>query len=405
MNKMSPFGLLISYEEALAVISEHVKPIDRTEDVHIGEAVGRVLAVDLVTEVDVPGFDRASMDGYAVRAGDTFEASSTRPRVLRIVEAIQAGETASKSVRKGECIQISTGCPIPKGADAVVMVEYAERTDGDVSVKRPVYPKANIAPRGEDIKKGEIILKKGELLTPARVGVLAALGKKMVRVYAKPRVAILPTGDEVREPGAKLEKGQIYDVNSYTLMSVASVNGAVAAKFEPVPDTVEDLKEAIRRALDYDLVVFSGGSSVGERDLLYRVAQDLGTVFFHGVQIKPGKPTLFATVEGRPVFGMPGYPTSCLSNAYLFLVPAIRKMAGLPEKLQRKVVAKLAKRIVSASGRKQFLTVKLREGLAYPVFKESGDITSMAGADGYLILPANLDVLEEGEEVEVVLFD
>jgi len=405
MNKMSPFGLLISYEEALAVISEHVKPIDRTEEVHIGEAVGRVLAVDLVAEVDVPGFDRAAMDGYAVRADDTFEASSTRPRVLRIVEAIQAGETASKSVRKGECIQVSTGCPIPKGADAVVMVEYAERTDGDVSVKRPVYPKANIAPRGEDIKKGEIILKKGEPLTPARVGVLAALGKEMVRVYAKPRVAILPTGNEVREPGAKLEKGQIYDVNSYTLMSIVSMNGAVAAKFEPVPDTVEDLKEAIKRAQDYDIVVFSGGSSVGERDLLYRVAQDLGTVFFHGVQIKPGKPTLFAAVEGTPVFGMPGYPTSCLSNAYLLLAPALRKMARLPVRLERRIKVRLAQRIVSSSGRKQFLTVKLREGLAYPVFKESGDITSMAGADGYLMLPANLDVLEEGQEVEVILFD
>jgi molybdenum cofactor synthesis domain-containing protein len=227
----------------------------------------------------------------------------------------------------------------------------------------------------------------------------------MVRVYAKPRVAILPTGDEVREPGAKLEKGQIYDVNSYTLMSIVSMNGAVAAKFEPVPDTVEDLKEAIKRAQDYDIVVFSGGSSVGERDLLYRVAQDLGIVFFHWVQIKPGKPTLFAAVEGTPVFGMPGYPTSCLSNAYLLLAPALRKMARLPVRLERRIKVRLAQRIVSSSGRKQFLTVKLREGLAYPVFKESGDITSMAGADGYLMLPANLDVLEEGQEVEVILFD
>lgn len=404
MNKMSPFGLLISYEEALAIIGEHAKPIERVEEISLEDAVNRVLAMDVVAEADVPPFDRAAMDGYAVRALDTFDASA-RSRVLKLVEVIQAGETASRSVRKGTCIQISTGCPIPKGADAVVMVEYAERTDGGVSVKRPVYPKANIASRGEDIKKGEAILKKDELLTPAKVGVLAALGKKVVRVYAKPRVAIIPTGNEVREPGAKLERGQIYDVNSYTLMSIVSMNGVVAAKFEPVPDTVEDLKRAIRRAQELDLVVFSGGSSVGERDLLYQVAQNLGTVFFHGVQIKPGKPTLFAVVEEKPVFGMPGYPTSCLSNAYLFLVPAIRKMARLPEKVQQKVTARLAKRIVSASGRKQFITVKLKEGIAHPVFKESGDITSMAGADGYLILPANLDVLEEGEEVEVVLFD
>ena len=405
MNKMSPFGLLISHEEALSLINEHTKPINQIEEVPIEKAVGRVLAMEQVAEIDVPGFDRASMDGYAVRAEDTFEASSMEPKTLKLIGVIQAGESSGKSVGKGECIQISTGCPIPKGVNAVVMVEYTERLDKDVIVKRPVYPKANIAPKGEDIEKDAVILERGNLLTPAKVGVLAALGKKSVKVYAKPRVAIIPTGTEIREPGTKLEEGQIYDVNSYTLISIVSMNGAIATKFEIVPDTLEDLKKAVKRGLKYDVIIFSGGSSVGERDLLYSVLKDLGTVFFHGVQIKPGKPTLFATIEGKPVFGMPGYPTSCLSNAYLFLVPVIRKMARLPEKSERRVKAKLAQRVVSASGRKQFLTVKLREGLAYSVFKQSGAITSMAGADGYLILPANLDVLEEGEDVEVILFD
>mgnify|MGYP001028470122 CR=1 FL=1 len=405
MNKMSPFGLLISYEEALALIDEHTKPTDRIEEAPIEEAVGRVLAVDLVAEADVPGFDRAAMDGYALRAQDTFEASPMKPRVLKLIEVVQVGESAGKSVGKGECTQVSTGCLIPRGADAVVMVEYTERSDEDVVVKRPVYPKANIAPRGEDIEKGETILERGNLLTPAKVGVLAALGRRSVQVYARPRVAVIPTGKELLEPGTKLEDGQIYDVNSYTLVSIISINGGVATRFEVVPDTTEDLKKAVKRGLDYDFIVFSGGSSVGERDLLYAVIKDLGTILFHGVQIKPGKPTLFATVEGKPVFGMPGYPTSCLSNAYLFLVPTLRKMARLPERSERKVKARLAKRIVSASGRKQFLPVKLREGLAYPVFKESGDITSMAGADGYLLLPVNVDVLEEGREVEVILFD
>jgi len=405
MNKMSPFGLLISYEEALALISEHTNPIDRMEEVPMEEAVGRILAVELVAEADVPGFNRAAMDGYALRAEDTFGASPMKPKILKLAEVVQVGESASKSVGRGKCIQVSTGCLIPRGADAVVMVEYTERSDGDVIVKRPVHPKANIALRGEDIGKGEITLEMGDLLTPSKVGVLAALGKRSVKVYAKPQVAIIPTGKEIREPGTKLEEGQIYDVNSYTLISIVSMNGGVATKFEIVPDTLKDLKKAIERGLDYDVIVFSGGSSVGERDLLYGVVKELGTILFHGVQIKPGKPTLFATVGGRPVFGMPGYPTSCLSNAYLFLIPALRKMARLPERSERRAKARLAQRVVSASGRKQFLPVKLRGGLAYPVFKESGDITSMAGADGYLLLPVIVDVLEEGREVEVILFD
>lgn len=202
-----------------------------------------------------------------------------------------------------------------------------------------------------------------------------------------------------------LKEGQIYDINSYTLISVIGKNGAVPVKVKAVPDTVDELKKTIKKLLDYDMIIFSGGSSVGERDLLSSVIQEFGEIVFHGIQIKPGKPTLFASVDKKPVFGMPGYPTSCLSNAYLLLVPAIRQMARLPPKIEKTMQVPLAKRVVSSSGRTQFLTVKVRDGKAYPAFKQSGAITSMAEADGYIILPINVDVVEQGQEVTVFLFD
>jgi len=405
LEKMAPFKLLISREKALEIILSTVKPIERTEKLPIEEAVGRVLANDVTAERDVPPFDRAAMDGYAVKAEDTFKASQFNPVKLKVTGVLHAGESTNKLVEKGQCIRIATGCPIPPGADAVVMVEFTQEKDGFVSIFKPVHPGANIALKGEDIKKGEVILRSGDLLTPAKIGVLASLGHREVLVYQKPHVAVIPTGSEVCEVGSELQKGQVYDVNSYTLTSVLVENGASVTKVPVIPDVIDELRSAVTRFLDHDLIVFSGGSSVGEKDLLVRIVEDLGELLFHGIQIKPGKPTLFGLVKGKPIFGMPGYPTSCLSNAYIFLVPAVRKMARLPPKQPRMVKAKMGARVVSASGREQFLTVKLKNGVAYPVFKASGDITSLANADGYIILPVNLDVIEKGEEVTITLFE
>lgn len=405
MTKMRPFKLLVSYDEAMRIIRESIKPIERTDWVTLENAFNRVLAQDQVAGMNVPPFDRAAMDGYAVKAEDTFGSSAYNPKILKLTGVIHAGEQADNVVGDGECIQIATGCPIPEGADAVVMVEFTERNDEHVSILKPVYPGANISSRGEDIKKGRTILRRRDILTSAKIGVLAALGKEKVGVYERPRIAIVPTGSEICEVGIPLKEDQIYDVNSYTLASIATENGALVTRFRIVPDTYKELKTAVRSLLDHDMIVISGGSSVGERDILYDVISELGTVLFHGVQVKPGKPTLFGLVSNKPIFGMPGYPTSCLSNAYLFLIPAIRQMARLPPKEKRKVKAKLARRVVSSSGREQFLTVKLEGQEAYPVFKYSGAITSTAEADGYIILPVNVDVIEEGEEVTVVLLD
>ena len=405
MEDMSPFKLLMPREKALKEILNAVKPIERTERISLERAVGRVLASDVKADMDVPPFDRSAMDGYAVKAEETFEASQFSPVKLNVVGVLHAGESSNKPIKKGECIRIATGCPIPPGADAVVMMEFTEEKNGIAYIFKPVHPGANIARKGEDIKKGEAILKKGDLLSPAKIGVLASLGHKDVLVYQKPRVAVISTGSEIRDPGSPLEKGQIYDVNSYTLTSILLENGASVTRSPIVPDVIDKVRSAVLRYLDHDLIVFSGGSSVGERDVLVKVVEELGELIFHGVQIKPGKPTLFGLVDGKPILGMPGYPTSCLSNAYLFLVPAIRRMARLPPKIPRKVKAKMGVRVVSASGREQFLTVKIKNGVAYPAFKASGDITSLANADGYIILPVNLDVIEKGEEVTVTLFD
>lgn len=404
MKEMEPFSLLVSHEEAEKLILANTKEIDRTESVAIDSAVGLVLAEDILADRSVPPFDRSAMDGYAVIAEDTFDADH-KEVLLEVDGVIHAGEVSDIAVTRGHCIQIATGSPKPEGADAVVMVEFTEKEGDKVRITKPVYPGANISKLGEDIKKGDVALKRGTFLTPAKVGALAALGKTHVEVYQKPKVSIIATGTEIVQPGQPLKPGQIYDVNSFTLDAILKRNGAIVQRQSGIIDDPELLREGIKKALDSDMVVLSGGSSVGERDLLAGILEDMGQVLFHGVQIKPGKPTLFGLIDGKPVFGMPGFPTSCLSNAHIFLVPAVRKVARLPSESERKVKAKMGKRIVSSSGRKQFLTVRIKDGVAYPVFKHSGAITSMAQADGYVMLPVNLDVIEEGQEIEVIILE
>jgi molybdopterin molybdotransferase len=400
---MRPFKRLIPRRKALGVILDNVARIYRTEAVPIQEADGRVLARDVVAGFNVPPFDRSSMDGYAVRAEDTYGASNFNPRKLRLQGVQHAGEHFEGEIVNGSCVQVATGSPIPRGADAVVMVEYTHLDGETVEIQRPAYPGANVSPEGEDISTGDVVVEAGEVFTPGKVGALAALNLESAEVLEMPLVAVYSTGSEVRPLGAELEPGQIYDINSFTLASVISANGCTPVRRGIVPDVRDAIEGAVRDASGYDMGVFSGGSSVGVRDLFADVVEELGEVLFHGVQVKPGKPTLFGVVEGTPIFGMPGYPTSCLSNAYIFLAPALRRLAGLPAAEPRQVMARMGRRYVSSSGREQFLTVRLEGAVAQPVFKKSGAITSMANADGYIVLPLDLDVIEEGEEVTVTL--
>jgi molybdenum cofactor synthesis domain-containing protein len=399
-----PFGALLPFAEAKKVVDSNIKPITRVETVNIDDALGRVLAEDVVAGLSIPPFARAAMDGYAVKARDTFNAGQRSPRVLKVIGQLNAGETPVSKVGAGECLQIATGAMMPKGADAVVMVEDTEAENGRVKVFKSVYPGANVAKKGEDIKEGATVLKGNSVLDAGRIGVLASQGITRVKAYQKPKVAVLPSGEEVVPLGKKLKRGQVYDINSHTIASVVRANGGIPVVFGVVGDKAEEIRSTITEALKSDLVVISGGSSVGERDLLVSVIQDWGQILFHGIQVKPGKPTIFALIQGRPLMGMPGYPTSCLINSYLFLLPAIRKMAHLPPRAGETVSAKLARRVPGSVGRRQFLTVKIEGGEAVPVFKESGAITSIADADGYIEIAENIDLLEKGEPVTVTLF-
>ena len=403
---MRPIRETIPIEEALALVMAAGAPIDRTERVHLQDANGRVVAGTITAQADVPPFDRAAMDGYAVVAEDTFGAGRADPRILRCLEKVHTGQMPSRPIVSGECMEIATGAPVPAGANAVVMVEETEQGARDeVRIMMPVYPGQNVGRRGGDLTAGNIVMPAGTPLNPSRVGALAAAGAVDIEVHARPIVAILSTGNEVVEPGRPLGPAQIYDINRYTLSAIVSTHGGVPLALPATADTIDDLTRAVGHATSSaDIIVFSGGSSVGEKDLVLDVLRSSGEVLFHGIAVKPGKPTVFGKVNGKPVLGMPGNPTSCLSNAYLLLIPLLRKMARLPAYEPHTVRVPLARRIVSTTGRHQFYTVKVVSGSAVPAFKASGDITSMSHADGYLEIPAQTDIVEAGELVEIKLF-
>lgn len=402
---MRPLRDTIPLDEARRIIDEALSPMTRRERVPLVEANGRVLADEVVADRDVPPFARAAMDGYAVRADDTFGASRSEPRSLRLIDIVYTGQIGRLDVRAGACVEIATGAPIPPGADAVVMVEETERGAGDeVRVLTPVYPRQNVGRQGADITSGQTVLVQGTVLNPSRIGALAALGRVDASVYARPTVALLSTGDEIVDPGQPLGEGQIYDVNRFTLTTLVAEHGAVPQPHRTAADTLEDLQRALDACLTADAIAFSGGSSVGERDLILDAIRQRGTILFHGIAVKPGKPMAFGLIDGTPFFGLPGYPTSCLSNAYILLVPALRRIARLPPHRAQTVALPLAQRIVSTAGRHQFYTVRVEGGQAVPAFKASGDITSMSRADGYLEIPLHVDIVEKGEMVTVTLF-
>jgi molybdenum cofactor synthesis domain-containing protein len=404
-SQMRPIRETVPLDEALSLMLESVRPIERTERVPIDEADLRVLAERVVAPNDVPPFSRAAMDGYAVVAADTFGAGQYQPKVLRSVEKIYTGQAPTRRVEPGECVEIATGAPMPEGADAVVMVEETEKDEAaDVRIFSPVYPGQNVGRQGADIQAGQALFEAGTVLNPSRVGSLAAIGAVHVEVYQKPSLAILSTGNEIIEPGRPLAPGQIYDINRFTLSAIIREHGGVPVPHPTAPDTIEDLTAALDACGGEDLVIFSGGSSVGERDLVLDLLAEKGEVLIHGIAVKPGKPTLFGLLGGKPVLGMPGYPTSCLSNGYMLLVPLLRRLARLPAASPRSVVLPLGQRVVSTTGRHQFYTVRIVDGIAMPAFKASGDITSMSQAHGYIEIPAQTDIVEKGEMVEVKLF-
>jgi molybdenum cofactor synthesis domain-containing protein len=401
---MRPFTSLIPLEKAKSTILENTEPVHEHETIPIEESHGRVIASDIKAEMNVPPFARSAMDGYAVMAEDTYGAGEFSPKTLKVVGVVRAGDESSAKVRKGIAVEVATGAVLPEGADAVVKVERTEVVDDTLKVFRPVHPHENVSQEGSDITSGATVLEQGDILHPGKIGVLAALGIEQVSVLRRPRIAVVPTGNEVCELGKDPSPSQVYDVNSYTVMSLAQKSGCDATRYPVVEDTLEAIGVLLVEANQADCIIFSGGSSVGERDILVDVVAERGEVVFHGVQIKPGKPTLFGKIGRQLIFGLPGYPAACLTVGNALLVPALRRMASLPEGRVHRGKFRLSKRVVSTLGRHQFLTVRIENDMAVPVFKESGAITSLGDAEGYIEIPANTDFVEKGEVVEVTFF-
>jgi putative molybdopterin biosynthesis protein len=388
------------------------------ETVRLAEALGRVLATDVIAPLDVPSFDRANVDGFAVQAADTFGASEDRPRRLRPNgEVLATGIAPRHAVAAGTATAIATGAMLPRGADAVVMIEHTDIHGDEVTLNRPVAPGSNLSFAGTDISRGEMILRRGERLTSRETGVLAALGISEVAVVRRPRVAIVSTGDELIPPGAAMRPGCVHDSNSTVLADAVRELGAEPICQGIVPDNEARLHDALRRALVHDAVLLSGGTSKGAGDLSYRAVAGLGRpgIVAHGVALKPGKPLCLAVVDpgdGRspvPVAVLPGFPTSAIFTFHEFIAPVLRRLAGARDEPGTVVPARLPLRVNSEPGRTEYLLVGLIDGeesgsyVAFPMGKGSGSVTAFSKADGFVVIPRQREYLEAGSAVEVHL--
>ena len=396
-------------EEALEIIRAAFRPCMETEAVPLRRALGRILAEDVVAGEYVPDFDRSTVDGYAVRAADTFGCSEAIPALLPVAGEILMGQGADGPLPPGACAAVPTGGALPAGADAVVMVEHTEDFgDGTVGVLRPAAPGENLIYRGDDVRPGGLLLPAGHRLEVQDVGALAALGLAEVPVRRRPVVGLLSTGDELVPAQARPGPGQIRDVNAPMLAALAESCGAEPRCYGIVRDEEALLADAAARAAAAcDVLVLSGGSSVGERDAACRVVERLGEVLFHGVAMKPGKPTLLGSIGGKPVLGLPGHPAAAFFAGRLFLRPLLARLCG--RGLRRYALSAVLTEAVGANhGREQYTGVFLeeRDGTTYarPIRSKSGLITGLAGSDGYFRIPRDCEGIAAGERVAVTLY-
>ena len=408
--RMRGFASYTKLDDALKIVlsctgrlGSEVVPFDR--------ALDRVLVEDIVSKVDVPPFDRSAVDGYAVRASDTFGATPTEPRRLRVIGSVDVGSPPRLRVRMGEAVKIMTGAPTPSGADAVVMVEHTGLKGKRLDIYAPLTPGKNVSARGEDVRTGEVVLKRGQQLRPQDIGMLASISALKVRVTSKPKVAIIPTGRELRRPGVLLKSAQVTDINSYSLAAAVASCGGIAKRFGVVPDKLPELRRTLQRALRNDVVLISGGSSVGEHDIAPDVIAGLGKLLFHGVSLRPGGPTAFGVVRGKPVFSLAGFPVASLVAFDMLVKPALWVMQGLPPDWgYLRVRAKLTRKVTSSLGRADVVRVRVwseaDELLAEPIrVTGSSILSSMTRADGFVVVPEDVEGFKKGSEVEVELYD
>lgn len=396
---------VVSLEKARQIIEESTLAYERKAEVaSLDECIGRVLYDEIYSPEDIPGFDRSTVDGFAVKSEDTFGASEALPSQLDIKGEILMGENTSLSLNEGECIKISTGGMLPEGADSVVMVEHTDSDFGDFSlIYKSVSPFENVTRKGDDFRKGQLLLKKGTVISSKHIGVLAALGIAKVKAVEKIRVGIISTGDELVPVENTPENGRIRDVNTHLLTSLITENGALYKKYGIIKDEFSEIYSAVKKASEEnDIVLISGGSSAGVKDMTVKVISDLGEVLFHGIALKPGKPTIYGTVNGKAVFGLPGNPAAAFYVTLLTVMPLIERLYEA-DRTKISVTKKISCNISSNHGREEVVSVRISGGYAEPVYSKSAFVSALSGCDGYIVVDRNSEGLRANEEVTVHL--
>ena len=396
-------------DEATDIIQNlfNEKLTQESEEILVTEAYRRILFEDVYSRLDFPPFNKALKDGFAILAEDSFGASEENPKTLEVVDFLEAGATTDKKVEKGKCIEISTGAAMPEGAESVVMVEYAEKLDGEVNLLTTATPSQDVARKGSDIEEGKLILKKGDFLNPGKIGVLLSQGFETIEVYKKPSLGVISSGNEITLQGEELSYGKIYDVNGGMIKNAAISCGADAHFLGIMRDNYDEVKQKLTDVLkEVDIVLCSGGTSAGLGDVLNSVLEELGEVYIHGISVQPGKPTIVGVIEDKLVIGLPGNPVSALMIFNAFVAEPLTKLAGIDKDFELDTVkGKMTRRIHSPVGRMQYQLVKVDGEDIHPIFKDSGAIFSLSTADGYVKVPKSVELLDEGEEVEVYLFN
>jgi molybdopterin molybdotransferase len=392
---------------------DRFKPLS-SERVGVEQSLHRVLSEDILSPINLPEFPRSTVDGFALKAKDSYGASEKNPAILRLIGEIPMGQVSDIEVKDGEAVKVATGGMVPKGADAVEMLEYTDWVDNHtLHAFKPISPLENVIQVGEDVKAGEVVLHRGHLIRPQDIGLMAGIGRTHVHLFLRPRVAIISSGDEIIPIEAVPKPGEVRDINRYTIVSMVEEAGGIPVFLGIARDRFDDLKEKIERGLkETDMVVVTGGSSVGTLDLTVEVLQIFPEteVLAHGVSIRPGKPTLVADVDGKPFLGLPGHPVSAVVVFHFFGKPILKMLSGLSKEWvwhQTKVKAKAARNIPSVPGREDYVRVKLEEKdgnfWAHPIFGKSGAISNLVNANGLIKIAMNEEGLDEGEEAEVIL--
>ena len=393
---------VVTADKAIEILNEKFSYSASLEAVQVTDALGRVIAEDIVSSENIPPFDRSTVDGYAVIARDTYGAGENMPAMLHIKGEILMGQAPDSGISDGECMKISTGGMLPEGADSCLMVEYTDEGFQDMCLcLKAVSPFENVTKKGDDVKEGQAVLKKGSVINSFVVGVLCALGITEVQCVKKPRVGIISTGDEIVDYKEKPAFGQIRDINSVLLASLMKENGCEVKNYGIVKDCKDELRTVFSIALsECDTVLLSGGSSKGARDMTAEIISERGDLLFHGLAMKPGKPTILGKCGEKAVFGLPGHPAAAFFVALRVVIPLIDRITGRTEKPRcGKYV--LGTDIPSNHGREEIVAVKILENKIYPIFGKSGLVTLLSESDGYIIIDRNREGVLAGEETEV----